>query len=353
MRTFFKSVIAGVIAWAALSGAATAQLDIGAGEKLTGVAQAIVDRAVARSVRSIAILPFTLPDGGCTSLSSYLADEMMVRLFALDALPVEVVDRQNLAAIVTEAGLGDILDPTTGRELGRISGVDALVVGSLTLSADVVQVTVRLISIDAKVLGASATAIPRTSTIDELLSQPVEGGMFCGGAAGPGTPVATQAAAQGTAPAAEMSAEQGLGGLKVALQSISVAAGGNAASARLVLRNETADAISVMGIYPRLSVSDHDGNVIVFDVAVGLYNCDYSNVFNSSSNSYDHCHPNYWRHATVLPAGATHVVTLRGTRDEDEEGTLAGTLMDLSGTLMVRGAETSVVSLNFPAVAVQ
>jgi hypothetical protein len=322
---------------------AAAQVDLGAGEKLGAVAQAIVDRAVARSVHALAILPFTLPDGSCTSLSSYLADEMVVRLFALDALTVEVVDRQNLTAIVTEAGLGDILDPAAGREFGRISGVDAFVVGSLTLSADMVQVTVRLISIDARVLGAAATAIARTSTIDELLSQPIEGAMFCG-RAGPSPVAAGATRATDTV--------QGLGGLAVSLESVTVAGDGADAGARLRLSNETDAPLAVMGIHPRLSLSDGRGNLIAFDVAIGLHNCDYSDVFDSPTNSADNCNvPRSWRRATVLPPGATHIVTLRGTRDEDYEAALGEGPLDLSGSLLVRGAEVFVVSVNFPGIA--
>lgn len=66
------------------------------------------------------------------------------------------------------------------QQLGKVAGVKALAVGSITAIADTVRVTARLISTGSgRTIAAAAMTIPKSDAIAELLGKPVVAGALC------------------------------------------------------------------------------------------------------------------------------------------------------------------------------
>ena len=151
---------------------------------LQSLAQEIVTKSVAQDRTSIAVLPFPNSDGTCSVLSTYLADELIQALFTIPNSPLTIIERNQLEAIINEIqiGAGGLLNPETTQSLGKVSGVKALTVGTITQIGDRVRINARLVATDTgRTISAAAISIPRTGDIDSLLRQPVAGeGGTCG-----------------------------------------------------------------------------------------------------------------------------------------------------------------------------
>ena len=182
-RWLYATCVAGCTVVA--PGLARAQLVAGSVENgLQSLAQEIVTKSAAQDRNSIAVLPFPNADGSCSVLSTYIADELIEALFSTQNSPLTIIERNQLEAIVNEIqiGAGGLLNPETTQSLGKVSGVKALVVGTITQIGDRVRITARLVATDTgRTISAAAISIPRTNDIDSLLRQPIAGeGGTCG-----------------------------------------------------------------------------------------------------------------------------------------------------------------------------
>lgn len=161
----------------------SAQMSGSLEDGLQQLAEQIVEQSQAADRRTIAVLPFPHADGGCSVVSTYLVDELILNLFSIPNSTLEIVERSQLEALLSELELGEggLLDPATTRQLGSVSGVDALTVGTITIIGDAVRVNARLVSTEtARTVSAAAVTIPRTAALNELLDQPVTVGPTCG-----------------------------------------------------------------------------------------------------------------------------------------------------------------------------
>ena len=123
--------------------------------------------------KSVAVVDFTDLQGNVTELGRFLAEEFSVAL-AMAAKDFEVIDRTNLKALLQEHKLAStgIIDPQTARKLGEISGVQALVSGTITPFGDTVRLSVKVLdAATARVVGGFTSDIPRTKAIEELLAK--------------------------------------------------------------------------------------------------------------------------------------------------------------------------------------
>jgi hypothetical protein len=100
----------------------------------------------------------------------------------MDAKGYDVIDRNHLKSILAEHKLSllGLIDPNTVKKIGQLSGVDALITGTVTPFGDSIRVTCKVIATDtAKVIGAAKNDIAKTKAIEELLvrgiSTPDEG----------------------------------------------------------------------------------------------------------------------------------------------------------------------------------
>ena len=126
--------------------------------------------------KTIAVADFTDLQGNVTELGRFLAEEFSVAL-AGAGTGFEVVDRIHLKSIIMEHKLSatGMIDPTTARKLGKITGVQALITGTVTPFGDNVRITVKILDTEtAKIIGASTANIAKTKAIEELLARGIE-----------------------------------------------------------------------------------------------------------------------------------------------------------------------------------
>ncbi len=89
------------------------------------------------------------------------------------------MDRANLKTILAEHKLTveGLIDPENAKKLGQFSGVDAIVLGSVTTLADEVAITTKIIATDtAEIVGAAKARIPKAKEIDHLLASAISSG---------------------------------------------------------------------------------------------------------------------------------------------------------------------------------
>lgn len=152
---------------------------------IADLAQQIVQRSASADKTTIAISAFPHVDNTCSELSNYLADELVLSLFGVPGNSLSIVERSQLDRIFSEIELSmsGAVDANTTQELGRIAGVDTLLVGSITEIGDEIRVNARMIDTEtAQVFSAAAVNIPQTETTAELFASPATGG--CGMASG-------------------------------------------------------------------------------------------------------------------------------------------------------------------------
>src|SRR5262249_33751886 len=87
-------------------------------------------------------------------------------------------DRTHLRAILQENKLSasGLIDPATARKLGQITGVEALVTGTITPFGDSVRVVIKVLDTEtARIVAASSTEVAKTKTMEELLARDLSG----------------------------------------------------------------------------------------------------------------------------------------------------------------------------------
>ena len=163
----------------------------------------IVARSAAADRTTIAIASFPHVDDSCSELSNYLVDELVLSLFSLPDNQLSIIERSQLGRIFAELelSLSGAVDVNTTRELGRLHGVETLLIGSLTTIGDDLRVNARLIDTETgQVFSAAAVNIPRTSTIEELMQRPAAGGCTMSPTAATGSATAGPGAGSAAAP---------------------------------------------------------------------------------------------------------------------------------------------------------
>jgi TolB-like protein len=144
--------------------------DVQVSEMVTAIGKSMT----AASKKSVAVLDFVDLNGRPVCLGQVLAEELSVGLVS-SGQGFETVSRNDtrLRAVLNEQKLGasGIVDPQSAVRLGQVIGVQALVTGTITPIGDRVRVTLTVIdSMTARIVGGTATQIPRTRAIDEYLA---------------------------------------------------------------------------------------------------------------------------------------------------------------------------------------
>ena len=160
MRKLTKLLLCGLALAMSLQGASAADADGRAERERTSEADKDVDRLTAYVLARVpqlpgnrlAVMPFTYLDGSFSVEGRLVADLLHMELGRSGK--VELLDRENLAAIVAEHKLGEMgmLDPGTLPELGRITGVDAFVFGRNVDLGHKLQLTLRVVDRQSKVV---------------------------------------------------------------------------------------------------------------------------------------------------------------------------------------------------------
>lgn len=340
-------------------------------EGLGQLAQAIVEKSNAADRTTIAILPFANADGTCSVLSSYIVDELTLRLFSVVDSKLEIVERSQLEALLAEmkTGASGLLNPETTKQLGNLSGVSALALGTITVIGDQIRVNARLVATDTgKTISAAAVNIPKTSAIEELLAQPVTTGLICGdtdaGSASASKPAkaggsGNKSAGSGTATPFSQ------GDLQFEIASISRLKDHSRVTVVLQITNTGTEPKNAIWVNSVPVLIDNVGGAMYLDVLAGMDQCHKDANYSGNSGWFDEApgdcaNTNRDSYVTLWP-GNIATVNLVFARWENGTGdqTLDGDSMSLSGVMQVIESDgsggdgvTRNISVSIPGLAV-
>lgn len=163
---------------------------------IQALSNAMVEKVAKAGKKNVAVVDFTDLQGNVTELGRFLAEELSSDL-SDGAVGFEIIDRNHLKSILTEhkLSLSGLVNPKTIKQLGQISGVDAIVTGTVTPFGDSIRVSGKVIATDtAKVIASAKGDIAKTKAIEALLAKGIDTG---GDTASPTTasssPVSTSA----------------------------------------------------------------------------------------------------------------------------------------------------------------
>ena len=140
---------------------------------ISGMADDLVKSLSAGSPKRVAVVDFTDLNSTTTQVGKYFAQELEVDL-ATSRNRIDLVNRSRLSELMKENKLDatGLTDPDTARRLGKIAGVQVLIVGTVTPLDEVVKLDVEAINTeDARVLAATSRNILKTRDILALLGQ--------------------------------------------------------------------------------------------------------------------------------------------------------------------------------------
>jgi TolB-like protein len=142
----------------------------GLGDGVRELATQISATATKQAKQKIAILPFHELEGQPTVLGTYIAEELVTNLVQLGDF--HVVERQLLHKVLGELKIEQTgaIDPATAKQVGKLTGVDAIVTGSITDLSTFVAVNCRLIDTSTgQVFGAAKATLTKDSDLTKLM----------------------------------------------------------------------------------------------------------------------------------------------------------------------------------------
>lgn len=252
---------------------------------LQDLAAQIVQKSTAADRTKIAILPFPNADKSCSVLSTYIVDELTLALFTVPNSKLTIVERAQLESLINELTIGEggLLNPETTKELGKISGVQALAVGTITVIGDTLRINSRLVATDTgETVSAAAVNIPKTNAINDLLGQRTPCGTLIagassgggkGGSAGtspiPGTKGAMPPMPMPVLPGGQFST----GDLTFSVQSASRSEDKRTVTVSIMVVNTGSETLDAMFLGPRPMVADNQGNTAMVSHVTGMGVC--------------------------------------------------------------------------------
>ncbi len=138
--------------------------------RLDDLVNRVIDRLAAQKNAKVAVLAFSDPDGSVSPLGRFIAEELNSRLVRSNK--VRVVEQRLLDRAVKgrKAGAPGMVDQRTAKTIGRLSGADAVLIGTVLPLETTVRIDARLIATETGTVSAAAsTTIPRDAEIEGLL----------------------------------------------------------------------------------------------------------------------------------------------------------------------------------------
>jgi len=145
-------------------------------EELQKLSLKIAKEIEKSSKKTVAVVDFTDLQGNVTELGRFIAEELSANLVSVKK-GFRVIDRLHLKSIIAEHKLSAswFLEPKAVEKFGKISGVDAIVTGTVTPFGDNVRISIKVITTDtADVIAAATGNIAKTKAIEELLTKKIE-----------------------------------------------------------------------------------------------------------------------------------------------------------------------------------
>jgi len=138
-------------------------------------------------IDNIAVADFTNVSGTPTELGKFLSDQFLYSLANMKG-SFSVIDRSRVNALLKEVGLyaKGLLDPEAQTRLGRLKGIDVIIVVTLVPDGNSILVTVKAIRLEsAAIVGVAQGQISSTPAIRELEEKESAPADSPAGAAGP------------------------------------------------------------------------------------------------------------------------------------------------------------------------
>ncbi len=118
----------------------------------------------------VAVADFTDLDGNQRQIGRFISEELSTNL-VLSARGYSVIDRNHLRTILREQKLSmsGLMDPENQKKIGKILGVDALILGSINPFGEQYRITFKVVATDtAEVVAADRGMVPKTPATDQL-----------------------------------------------------------------------------------------------------------------------------------------------------------------------------------------
>ncbi|WP_295388393.1 CsgG/HfaB family protein [uncultured Thiodictyon sp.] len=319
---------------------------------LRTLAGQIVQKSAAAERTTIAVLPFQNADGTCSVLSTHIVDELTLDLFDVPGSKLTLIERSQLQALIAELSIGEsgLLNPTTTKELGKVSGVQALVLGSITIIGDVVRINARLVATDTgQAISAAAVSLPKTDAVTKLLAQPIAGGPGCGMFVGKG--VGPGVATTQPPPTGKFST----GGLDFSVQGISRTQDKKAVNVVIGVVNTNEKPVKALFLGTQASLLDNMGNQAFATSATGIEVCkNATNWWESISGCWEKKDQ-----LTILTPKVLQTVLIRFTAEGDKKDDatgIAGDMVSFSSRIGLQKAdekEPAAYSISIPNIALK
>ena len=146
---------------------------------MSEMAVKIVANSKSKNKHSIGITSFPHVNGDYSELSNYISDELVVKLFSVSDSGIEIIERNQMNKIFKELHLSStgIIDSESIQQLGKLHGVDALVLGSITDLGEQIKINARLVDTETgRVFSAAGIMIPKTNNVKVLMERILEPG---------------------------------------------------------------------------------------------------------------------------------------------------------------------------------
>jgi len=228
-------------------------------ESVKDLASQIAASATKQQKRKIAVVPFRELDGRTTVLGAFIAEELATDLFSEGSF--EIVERTMLDKVFAELKLNasGVIDPQTAKQLGKVTGVDAIVTGTITELQSYVAVNCRMI--DSQTGSVFAVAQARVVRDDDL--KKIMGSAL-------GSPTSTQVvppsntSASGSGPSAQSTAQSNpdkvpvfqSGSIRATVRQLAVSSNNSRASLSLTIENTSQQSLYLGLSYLGISLSD-------------------------------------------------------------------------------------------------
>lgn len=167
MKIFTLFLRMGIVGLVSLSCAQTENLD----REINQLADKLTAQVKESGRKMVTVLEFTDLQGNPSELGRFVAEEVSVSLVERRS-GFTVIDRANLKTLLAQQKLTEdgLVDPNNAREFKKASGVDAIILGKLTVFKDSVALAAKILATDsAETLGAARARLPMSMEIEQLL----------------------------------------------------------------------------------------------------------------------------------------------------------------------------------------
>jgi TolB-like protein len=141
-------------------------------DKVTALSTSIAEQLKKHKTANVAVADFVDLRNEPNELGRLIAEELTTSLIGAGG-NFSVVDRANLRLILDEHQLSasGLVDPANIKELGRIAGVDGVLIGSISILGNDIRVNARVVSTEtAKAIAAKSIAFDATESMRDMFA---------------------------------------------------------------------------------------------------------------------------------------------------------------------------------------